>query len=103
MGHDGAKMGHDSAKMGHDSATMGILCYLGFHRFCARLGGSEEVSEASWGAGLDDVGSRVVFFRMFFGNVGSKMLFFWLSWGMLWYFGAKMAHKSAKTRQDSRT
>ena len=73
MGHDGAKRGHDSAKMGHDSAKMGILSstwellgqfwepftrILGDGRdeqnckaflFFALLGGSEEVSEASWG------------------------------------------------------
>ena len=35
-------------------------------------------------------------------DVGYKMLFFLLSWEMLWHLGAKMAHKSAKTRQDSR-
>ena len=36
-------------------------------------------------------------------DVGSKMVFFWISWEMLWHLGAKMAHKSAKTRQDRRT
>ena len=34
-------------------------------------------------------------------DVGSKMVFFCLSWEMLWHLGAKMAHKSAKTRQDN--
>ena len=34
-------------------------------------------------------------------DVGSKMVFFWISWEMLWHLGAKMAHKSAKTRQDN--
>ena len=36
-------------------------------------------------------------------DVASKMVFFWISWEMLWHLGAKMAHKSAKTRQDRRT
>ena len=36
-------------------------------------------------------------------DVGSKMVFFWISWEMLWHLGAKMAHRSAKTRQDRRT
>ena len=34
-------------------------------------------------------------------DVGSKMVFFWLSWEMLWHLDAKMARKSAKTRQDN--
>ena len=74
---DGPRMGHDSTKMGHDSGKMGILSStwellgqfwehfsrilgdgwesekhcksLGFLWFFALLGGSEEVSEASWG------------------------------------------------------
>ena len=36
-------------------------------------------------------------------DVGSKMVFFWISWEMLWHLGAKMAHRSAKTTQDRRT
>ena len=36
-------------------------------------------------------------------DVGSKLVFFWISWEMLWHLGAKMAHRSAKTRQDRRT
>ena len=72
-------MGHDSAKMtmlGSVWELLGggpgsIFCY-----FCRDLG-----------AMLEDV--------------GSKMVFFWLSWEMLWHLGAKMAHKSAKTRQDN--
>ena len=40
-----------------------------------------------WGAMLEDV--------------GSKMIFFHLSWVMLWHLGAKMAHKSARTTQDN--
>ena len=36
-------------------------------------------------------------------DVGSKMVFFWISWEMLWHLGAKIAHRSAKTRQDRRT
>ena len=36
-------------------------------------------------------------------DVGSKMVFFRISWEMLWHLGAKMAHRSAKTRQDRRT
>ena len=36
-------------------------------------------------------------------DVGSKMMFFWISWEMLRHLGAKMAHKIAKTRQDRRT
>ena len=36
-------------------------------------------------------------------DVGSKMVLFWISWEMLWHLGAKMAHRSAKTRQDRRT
>ena len=34
-------------------------------------------------------------------DAGSKMVFCGLSWEMLWHLGAKMAHKSAKTRQDN--
>ena len=34
-------------------------------------------------------------------DVGSKMMFFHLSWAMLWHLGAKMAHKSARTTQDN--
>ena len=36
-------------------------------------------------------------------DVGSKMVFFGISWEMLWHLGAKIAHRSAKTRQDRRT
>ena len=36
-------------------------------------------------------------------DVGYKMVFFWISWEMLWHLGAKMARRSAKTRQDRRT
>ena len=36
-------------------------------------------------------------------DVGSKMVFFWRSWEMVWHLGAKIAHRSAKTRQDRRT
>ena len=36
-------------------------------------------------------------------DVGSKMVSFGLSWAMLWHLGAKMANKSAKTRQDRRS
>jgi hypothetical protein len=36
-------------------------------------------------------------------DVCSKMVFFWRSWEMLWHLGAKIAHRSAKTRQDRRT
>ena len=36
-------------------------------------------------------------------DVGSKMVFFWISWEMLWHLDAKMAHRNAKTRQDRRT
>ena len=76
MGHDSAKMGHDSAKMGHDGAKMGILSSTwealglesekhrktaGFHRFFALLGGSEEVSEASWGLSWTMLARRVRF------------------------------------------
>ena len=44
--------------------------------------------EAPLGAILDDV--------------GSKMVSFGLSWAMVWHLGAKMANKSAETRQDMR-
>ena len=33
-------------------------------------------------------------------DVDSKTVFFGLSWAMLWHLGAKMAHKSAKTREN---
>ena len=34
-------------------------------------------------------------------DVGSKMMFVHLSWVMLWHLGAKMAHKSARTKQNN--
>ena len=40
-----------------------------------------------WGAMLEDV--------------GSKLMFSHISWLMLWHLGAKMAHKSARRRQDN--
>ena len=35
-------------------------------------------------------------------DAGSKMVSFGLSWAMLWHLGAKMANKSAKTKQHQR-
>ena len=95
--HDGPRMGHDSAKVGHDSGKMGILSstweLLGqfWEQFSRILGDGRESEKhsksigflwflAPWkrclsilGAVLDDVGSRVVFFRKLFGHVGTKL------------------------------
>ena len=38
-----------------------------------------------------------------FEDVGSKVIFSWISWKMLWHLGAKIAHRSAKMKQDRRT
>ena len=34
-------------------------------------------------------------------DVGSKMVFFWLSWAMLWHLGAKVGEQERKMRQMS--
>ena len=59
-----------------------------------------------WGSGLpleDPGGCLGSVLGAMLEDVGSKMVFFWISWEMLWHLGAKMAHRSAKTRQDRRT
>ena len=110
MGHDGAKMailvsvwellggpgssfGHffrdlwkngRSVKTTNTSSLLVVFCGLG-----PPLEGPGGCLGSVLGAMLEDV--------------GSKMVFFWISWEMLWHLGAKMAHKSAKTRQDTRT
>ena len=53
-----------------------------------------------WGLGPPLVGSGGCLWRILgamFEDVGSKMVFFWLAWEMLWHLGAKMARKSGTT------
>ena len=87
-------------KMSHDGATMALRAFAGslehfwslflvFWELGPPLEGPGGCLGRVLGAMLEDV--------------GSKMVFFWISWEMLWHLGAKMAHRSAKTRQHSRT
>ena len=107
----GPKMGHDSAKMTMLGSVWGPGSIFGhcFRDLCKN------------GRSVKTDNSATLF--MFFGGWGLlwrvleavlggfwelcwKMLapmFFWISWEMLWHLRAKMAHRSAKTRQDRRT
>ena len=123
--HLGAKMGQDSVKMGQVRAKLKPRCpnvvqilepilpiflHLGGDPW--RNGRSVKTTNAPtllvffWGLGPPPEGPGGCLGRVLgamLEDVGSKMVFFWRSWEMLWHLGAKIAHRSAKTRQDRRT
>ena len=70
------------------------------HRIVQRVARNKK---RSWEAVLSHLGAMLGHVAASWPDVGSKNMFFWLSWWMLWHLGAKMAHNSAKTRQDRRT
>ena len=103
------KMGHDSAKMTMLGSVWELLGDPGsifgyFFRIFGKTTNSTALLLVFWGLGPPPEGPGGCLGRVLgamLEDVGSKMVFFWLSWAMLWHLGAKMAHKSAKARQDN--
>ena len=122
-GQDGSKMGQDSSKMGQSQVDakmakpdailepiLPIFLHLGGDPW--RNGQSVKTTNTLtllmvfWRLGPPPEGPGGCLGRVLgamLEDVGSKMVFFWRSWEMLWHLGAKIAHRSAKTRQDRRT
>ena len=104
MGHDGAKMailGSVWQLLGGSWEHFWLLFLRSLEKWLKCKNDQHSITFGSAPEGPGGCLGRVL--GAMLEEVGSKMVFFGLSWEMLWHLGAKMAHRSAKTRQDRRT
>ena len=110
MGHDGAKMamlGSVWELLGGSWGHFWLLFSRSLEKWLKCKNDQRYNTFATiLGVGASSGGSWRLSWEGFGSSAGRCWLqdgVFWISWEMLWHLGAKMAHRSAKTRQDRRT